>query len=102
MPTRPRESTKSRGSPTATSDRKSTRLNSSHTVISYAVFCLKKKKKKKEDARRVHKRGKEIRAVDHSVKGVRQILTGNTTDIAREHSREQVHKLEFIVRKLIP
>src|SRR2546426_6162996 len=29
------------------SDRKSTRLNSSHLVISYAVFCLKKKKKKK-------------------------------------------------------
>src|SRR2546426_1838061 len=29
-------------------DRKSTRLNSSHLVISYAVFCLKKKKKKKE------------------------------------------------------
>src|SRR5260221_13918994 len=28
-------------------DRKSTRLNSSHTVISYAVFCLKKKKNKK-------------------------------------------------------
>src|SRR5438132_7029835 len=27
-------------------DRKSTRLNSSHTVISYAVFCLKKKKEK--------------------------------------------------------
>src|SRR2546426_7178587 len=30
-----------------TRDRKSTRLNSSHLVISYAVFCLKKKKKKK-------------------------------------------------------
>src|SRR5260221_6978426 len=29
-------------------DRKSTRLNSSHTVISYAVFCLKKKKKEKK------------------------------------------------------
>src|SRR5256885_6630368 len=28
-----------------TEDRKSTRLNSSHLVISYAVFCLKKKKK---------------------------------------------------------
>src|SRR5438034_5891225 len=28
----------------ASPDRKSTRLNSSHTVISYAVFCLKKKK----------------------------------------------------------
>src|SRR5438034_8371474 len=33
--------------PLAARDRKSTRLNSSHTVISYAVFCLKKKKKKK-------------------------------------------------------
>src|SRR2546430_8331078 len=30
-----------------TLDRKSTRLNSSHSQISYAVFCLKKKKKKK-------------------------------------------------------
>src|SRR5438034_7376650 len=30
----------------STGDRKSTRLNSSHTVISYAVFCLKKKKKR--------------------------------------------------------
>src|SRR5689334_24968833 len=29
-------------------DRKSTRLNSSHSSISYAVFCLKKKKKKKQ------------------------------------------------------
>src|SRR5260221_5315430 len=29
---------------TRRADRKSTRLNSSHTVISYAVFCLKKKK----------------------------------------------------------
>src|SRR3989442_9196881 len=29
-------------------DRKSTRLNSSHVRISYAVFCLKKKKKQKE------------------------------------------------------
>src|SRR5207244_13153723 len=31
----------------AETDRKSTRLNSSHQIISYAVFCLKKKKKKK-------------------------------------------------------
>src|SRR2546422_5015128 len=30
-------------------DRKSTRLNSSHGYISYAVFCLKKKKKKTKD-----------------------------------------------------
>src|SRR2546427_5646316 len=32
----------------AVTDRKSTRLNSSHSQISYAVFCLKKKKKKKK------------------------------------------------------
>src|SRR5690606_39413572 len=32
------------GSPVIVSDRKSTRLNSSHVKISYAVFCLKKKK----------------------------------------------------------
>src|SRR5207302_7839881 len=32
----------------STTDRKSTRLNSSHVKISYAVFCLKKKKKKKQ------------------------------------------------------
>src|SRR5258708_11660978 len=31
---------------TASLDRKSTRLNSSHQIISYAVFCLKKKKRK--------------------------------------------------------
>src|SRR5947209_11858611 len=36
--------TENRSKPT---DRKSTRLNSSHANISYAVFCLKKKKKKK-------------------------------------------------------
>src|SRR5215204_6076550 len=34
------------GTCSRTRDRKSTRLNSSHTVISYAVFCLKKKKQK--------------------------------------------------------
>src|SRR5258708_21866916 len=35
--------------PMVHSDRKSTRLNSSHQIISYAVFCLKKKKKIKID-----------------------------------------------------
>src|SRR5258708_21146442 len=33
-------------------DRKSTRLNSSHQIISYAVFCLKKKKRKTRFCRR--------------------------------------------------
>src|SRR5437773_6620840 len=37
-------------------DRKSTRLNSSHITISYAVFCLKKKKKKKKKHNNTHKK----------------------------------------------
>src|SRR2546427_1881516 len=47
---RPRSTRRGRGSPIvgpfaqALADRKSTRLNSSHSQISYAVFCLKKKK----------------------------------------------------------
>src|SRR5256885_12079007 len=39
--------TRSRSRQSRRSDRKSTRLNSSHLVISYAVFCLKKKKNTK-------------------------------------------------------
>src|SRR3990170_6641693 len=35
-------------------DRKSTRLNSSHQIISYAVFCLKKKKHKQESSNYTH------------------------------------------------
>src|SRR5256885_11406738 len=51
-PPRPRSPLRRPGGATGryarrTGDRKSTRLNSSHLVISYAVFCLKKKKKKK-------------------------------------------------------
>src|SRR5437660_7034189 len=34
-------------------DRKSTRLNSSHVAISYAVFCLKKKKNNNKDTRKL-------------------------------------------------
>src|SRR5688572_31186026 len=37
-------------------DRKSTRLNSSHSQISYAVFCLKKKKKKKKQREKKKKK----------------------------------------------
>src|SRR5258708_17219010 len=44
-------------------DRKSTRLNSSHQIISYAVFCLKKKKtrtilREQSNMRRLHRRGR--------------------------------------------
>src|SRR5437773_4069455 len=43
---RPAEATEERVQKDIAIDRKSTRLNSSHITISYAVFCLKKKKKK--------------------------------------------------------
>src|SRR2546422_4233289 len=55
---------------TAPTDRKSTRLNSSHGYISYAVFCLKKKKKytektlnrgTKTQKLRTHSDGKHVR-----------------------------------------
>src|SRR2546430_12725832 len=42
------------GPPLAWKDRKSTRLNSSHSQISYAVFCLKKKKKTNSDDRQYY------------------------------------------------
>src|SRR5258708_25386205 len=58
-----RPTTPRRWRATRTSDRKSTRLNSSHQIISYAVFCLKKKKKKnkhniKDDSFDIKKRAR--------------------------------------------
>src|SRR2546421_2078399 len=43
---RERPGSRTGGAANSSRDRKSTRLNSSHDQISYAVFCLKKKKKK--------------------------------------------------------
>src|SRR5205085_7387838 len=42
-------------------DRKSTRLNSSHSQISYAVFCLKKKKKKKKNRDKLKRKQSQSR-----------------------------------------
>src|SRR5690242_21308282 len=55
MPDDPATKSKPRSSH-ACRDRKSTRLNSSHMSISYAVFCLKKKKKKKKKKKRDNKK----------------------------------------------
>src|SRR2546428_3627548 len=51
----------------APGDRKSTRLNSSHDQISYAVFCLKKKKKKKHLylTASTHPNGLSVRKTTH-------------------------------------
>src|SRR2546422_6237214 len=45
-------------------DRKSTRLNSSHGYISYAVFCLKKKKNNSNVATGLNERGRRNKATD--------------------------------------
>src|SRR5947207_5922556 len=62
-------------------DRKSTRLNSSHTVISYAVFCLKKKKmtQTKKDA---------IKNTLHSTQEATPMATNAT--IKLQHYQQQV------------
>src|SRR5256885_11928613 len=52
-------------------DRKSTRLNSSHLVISYAVFCLKKKKKSEVNCDILDTLQRHSRTIDHSVHVVR-------------------------------
>src|SRR5438105_11344069 len=56
-----------------TLDRKSTRLNSSHEWISYAVFCLKKKKKKKNNV-------KIQRSIKANVAAKRNIRTNTETE----------------------
>src|SRR2546426_6790903 len=48
-------------------DRKSTRLNSSHLVISYAVFCLKKKKRIRKIIEIRSERRRDTRVVDDAV-----------------------------------
>src|SRR2546426_6748862 len=48
-------------------DRKSTRLNSSHLVISYAVFCLKKKKQRNTKHTAVKRRRVDTRAVHRTI-----------------------------------
>src|SRR3989475_7796673 len=63
-----------RGHDVARQDRKSTRLNSSHSQISYAVFCLKKKK---------HQHASEIGCIDRGTHTPRTLRTGNWTHVER-------------------
>src|SRR5688572_32718626 len=61
--------------PSVVRDRKSTRLNSSHSQISYAVFCLKKKKKKKKEHTLTQKKIQ-----------IKKYHTNNTTQHNHTHS----------------
>src|SRR5205085_7569931 len=58
-----RQSSRPRAQQRVSRDRKSTRLNSSHSQISYAVFCLKKKKKKKKEQN--HKKAHKQKDTHH-------------------------------------
>src|SRR5947209_14586386 len=49
-------------------DRKSTRLNSSHANISYAVFCLKKKKKKNKEKKKKKNQNRKNTNRSHNIK----------------------------------
>src|SRR5258708_27830210 len=61
---------------TAERDRKSTRLNSSHQIISYAVFCLKKKKKRKylQNRQEPVPTSRRLRSSSDSMRQPRQLL----------------------------
>src|ERR1022692_3281563 len=67
-------------------DRKSTRLNSSHLVISYAVFCLKKKKHHR-DAARHHQAGDHQAAAHsaHTAQGHAHHATHHAEEAAKLH-----------------
>src|ERR1039457_1438754 len=60
------------------SDRKSTRLNSSHLVISYAVFCLKKR-----DKRHTHRESSSFSRVRYGYLGVGSWCAASNTDARR-------------------
>src|SRR5256886_11250967 len=60
---------------TSMPDRKSTRLNSSHSQISYAVFCLKKKKHNMIEARFVHGTNKRSKTSTKTSLQVTMILS---------------------------
>src|SRR5207247_4483354 len=64
-------------------DRKSTRLNSSHEWISYAVFCLKKKKKKKKNKKTTdnkHKNKRQQKQIQPKHKNSQQKVTHNDSE----------------------
>src|SRR2546429_1675501 len=76
-----------------TRDRKSTRLNSSHGYISYAVFCLKKKKKNEESDTSVTKTPLKGLDVSSDIDSVAQ-YSPSVTIISFTHNRDE--QLEFV------
>src|SRR2546430_8232172 len=80
-------------------DRKSTRLNSSHSQISYAVFCLKKKKKQLTTITPAYKQNEQIQTRHHPITISRQVQSPsfNLTHIeARLRLPRALHALSKI------
>src|SRR5256885_3855447 len=80
-------------------DRKSTRLNSSHLVISYAVFCLKKKKKSTRRFQLCHGVRRLRRAVP--LEDLRAAASGDPerADVVHRRDRDPVHAASVLCRR---
>src|SRR2546430_8864407 len=92
---RQRHPTRSRGRcaraesrPPGHQDRKSTRLNSSHSQISYAVFCLKKKKKNHLSHHGGHHVHLEIMRTENKTNSVERIRFHKCTVLAHKRRRD--------------
>src|SRR5436853_6029885 len=102
-PAEPRKWTRivSWGSPSPRSDRKSTRLNSSHLGISYAVFCLKKKKKERRLEQASHRaRAARNRDLDRNAlpRGHDPILPPRCSRVKLSLADDAVPRQRFIKR----
>src|SRR5438034_8798726 len=74
----------------ASGDRKSTRLNSSHTVISYAVFCLKKKKKRIHKKMQIRYRKNKLHSDAYTNTGTMHATIDDKIDAELSHNTQQV------------
>src|SRR5437762_7933164 len=90
-----------RGNSYAHSDRKSTRLNSSHRCISYAVFCLKKKTRRSlHDA--LERRERRIRAdAEHGSVRLREALEAARAEAPAQRSQARHHREGLLVRGVV-
>src|SRR5436305_2990406 len=89
--TRNRHPASSRSARSPRRDRKSTRLNSSHVRISYAVFCLKKKKKMTST-----KQNKNQPAVTRANDSAHSLFMLSMQDIVKTHNSSQRQNIILI------
>src|SRR5262245_65183917 len=83
-------------------DRKSTRLNSSHLGISYAVFCLKKKKEKTQHAAQHADDEDQRETAEGGVAAARvnKLVVGRSRADRAAHEHDHGDELEHMIRRL--